>query len=1037
MRPQEARAAGLLLALSLALALACLAGCDARDGTARNSVDAARELRPGKTEAGSLTGSAPAAFRVSLDAGESLHVTFEQQGVDIVTVLLDKEGREILALDSPTGEHGPEHLFFVAEESGSFRLEARPFAPDGRGSYRVQMERRAALFADRLRARACRGVSEADALTRKEGPEARRDAFRRYAEAIDLWRETGEAYQEAVARIKLGKALVKAGESRSSAQQLERALALFKALGIESRQPALLNDLGVTYERLGVPGRARSSFEAAQASARRLGDRREETAAINNLGLLEQDSGEPWRALLLLDEALAGWRELGDARGEAATLHNQGTLYTLLGRLPEARRSLELALYHYRASGRPLDEAPTLVALGWARYLQGDIAGARRDLLRSLDLRRTGGDRRGEAVTLDRLGTLSRETGDLERAVAEYRQALAILQEIGDPKSRARTLSNLGETLTLQGHPEHGLHYQDEALRYLEDEGAPSAEAYARFRRAKAKRALGDHDAAWADMKKAIPRLEEIRARAESNDLRRTYFDSVHEQYEFAVDLLMELHSGAPGSGFDRLALEMAERAQARGLLDLVQEARGRRAVEQLGEHGRSLRRLDGEIRAAEQRQAERTAAGGRESEGAIEEARIRRLLREREKVLLAMRLRERGRELAARPLNASEIRRELLGTGTVLLIYSLGERRSFVWAISEQGIESAVLPERTLLEQAAVRLHGLLAGQGRRTGQIELTAKELSRLLLHDVAHRLKTRRVVVVPDGALAYIPFGALPDPVNGGPLLVRHEVVMLPSVSVLAAVRERAATRKPPPRLLAVLADPVFNRDDPRLTQVRGTGGEAQAAPDGKIVTRAARSLRMRTLARLPYSGREAESILALARPEQSLKATAFAATPELVTSGRLEEFRIVHFATHALINPRYPELSGVILSLFDQHGQPRPGFLRPHQIFSLHLPADLVVLSACRTGLGQEVEGEGLVGLTQSFFHAGTSRVIVSLWDVDDQATALLMERFYRELLHVPQSPAAALRAAQLWMREDPRWSAPYYWAGFVIQGDWT
>jgi CHAT domain-containing protein/Tfp pilus assembly protein PilF len=978
-----------------------------------------------------------AVHRVALGDGEFLHATLEQQGVDAVAALLDSEepeGGDLLAIDSPNGERGPEHVFFVAEKGGSYLLEVRSFGHGG-GRFTLGVETRPTTAMDRVRAEACAAVSRADAAMAGDAAD-RREALRWYEEAIAGWRRSREVYQEALTETRLGKALLHLGETRKATKRWERALSLAESRGFESLEPVLRNLLGIGHERLGELEQARAAHEAALAGARRQGDRYEETAAINNLGLVEKREGQPWRALLFFEEALAGWREQGNAGGAAATLHNLGALYTVLGKLPEARQSLDEALGLYRSLSRPRDEAITLLALGWVRFREGDVPGARTDLQRSLDLRREAGDRRGEAVTLDRLGTVSRETGQLDRAVSEYREALGLFAKVNDRQGRALTLSNLGETLTLRGDPAAGLRHQARALEVLEGRGQPSVEAYARFRRARAKRALGDLEAAWADMRTAIPKLEEIRKSAESDDLRLSYFDSVHEQYEFVVDLLMDLHGREPNGGYDRLALDLSEQARARGLLDLVAEARGGR----LEASSEELHRLEGEIREAERRHAVLLAGGDQEAALAAEEARIHRLLRERERILVDLRAGE--ADLSARPLGTAEIQR-LLDPGTVLLVYFLGEKRSFVWAVSDREVESAELPPRKLIETAALRLHALLARSHLEAtaDQLGLTAEELSAVLLGRVAHRLHGGRIIVVTDGALAYVPFGMLPHPAAGGePLLARHEVSRAPSASVLAAIRERAVARTPAPGLVGVVADPIFSRDDPRLAlsgrdPKKGFVLAGQGPATGGAVTRSALDLGLRSLARLPFSRQEAQAILALAGPERSFGVMGSAANLALVTGGRLEGFRIVHFATHALIHPRYPELSGVVLSLVDSEGRPQPGFLRSYQIFSLHLPAELVVLSACRTGLGHELDGEGLVGLTQSFFHAGASRVVVSLWDVDDEAAARLMERFYRELLVSGQPPAAALRAAQLALRDDPRWSAPYYWAGFVLQGD--
>jgi CHAT domain-containing protein len=278
------------------------------------------------------------------------------------------------------------------------------------------------------------------------------------------------------------------------------------------------------------------------------------------------------------------------------------------------------------------------------------------------------------------------------------------------------------------------------------------------------------------------------------------------------------------------------------------------------------------------------------------------------------------------------------------------------------------------------------------------------------------------------------------------------VHLPSASALALLRQEAAGRPAPSNLLAVLADPVFDAGDPRLATARkksppqGASGllasvrSANASPALPILTpdleRSVRGFHRDGFGRLVFSNEEADFIARLAPKGELLKATGFAANRTLVASGELSRYRIVHFATHGLINSEHPELSGLVLSLVDENGKPQDGFLRMHELFNLHLPADLVVLSACQTALGKEIKGEGLVGLTRGFMYAGAQRVVASMWQVDDQATALLMQAFYRGMLKENMRPAAALRAAQMEMSKQKRWASPYYWAGFVIQGEW-
>jgi CHAT domain-containing protein len=374
------------------------------------------------------------------------------------------------------------------------------------------------------------------------------------------------------------------------------------------------------------------------------------------------------------------------------------------------------------------------------------------------------------------------------------------------------------------------------------------------------------------------------------------------------------------------------------------------------------------------------------------------------------------------------EIQRRIVEPGSLILEYYLGRERSFLWALTPGAIESFELPAREVLDAEARRAALLLGASNKALArrEAELSLAGLSRLLLAPVAHRLRgAERLVIVPDGALWYIPFAALPDPGLEGPdgdptpLVVAHEIVTLPSLSALSRWRRDPARRHHAPGTIAVVADPVFDAADPRVAP-RPAVSRAASGP----------------FTRLPFSRDEAEAILSVAPRQGRWVALDFAASRDAIASGRLAPYRIVHFATHAVVDTENPDLSSVVLSMVDSHGRPRNGFLRLADIYSLHLPADLVVLSACRTALGREIRGEGLVGLTRGFFSAGARQVLVSLWPVEDRATAELMRRFYREIFGRKRPPAAALREAQIAMWREQGWRSAYYWAGFTLQGDW-
>jgi CHAT domain-containing protein len=283
------------------------------------------------------------------------------------------------------------------------------------------------------------------------------------------------------------------------------------------------------------------------------------------------------------------------------------------------------------------------------------------------------------------------------------------------------------------------------------------------------------------------------------------------------------------------------------------------------------------------------------------------------------------------------------------------------------------------------------------------------------------------------LQFIPFASLPDPTNARLLMLDHEIVTAPSTAVVALLRQETANRKPAPKTLAVFADPVFSSNDPRVANAQSAHAAQGAATDA---LRSAGELGLGDLRRLRFSRQEAEEITRYTNNDLKLEAVDFQASRALATSAELGQYRIVHFATHGLINNTHPELSGVVLSLVDEKGRPQNGFLRLYDLYNLKLSADLVVLSACQTALGKQIRGEGLVGLTRGFMYAGAPRVVSSLWQIDDRATAEFMKRFYEQMLGQKLRPAAALRAAQISMQKDPRWNQPHYWAAFTLQGEW-
>lgn len=1024
-------------------------------------------------------------YRLRVEAWSFARAVVDQRGVDLAVTVRGAQKQELFTQDTPVGLSGPEPVSVIAEADEEILLDVYAAAQDHtEGSYTITLlERRPAQPADRHRVDGERAVGRAQRLRATgKGEDIRaalaamdealghfraledrwweslahagrgsllqamgqpRDAMEAHRAAVALRADLGEPRYEAASRNSLGSILITLSQWAEAGTQLERALVLWRLAGDRSGESSTLHNLGSLASQQGDLETARRRYEEALALRRQLGDRYTTATTLSNLAATYRLLGELQTALAGYREALELRRAFDDRTGTRSILNNLGVLSSQLGETERAETYLREALALARESGDRLAQGNALQGLGGFYLQQGRAAEARPLLQEALDLFRGAGNRRAEAIALIGLGDLARRQGQAAEAVGLLSQALDLHRAVGYRVGEAEALIELALARAAAGDTEPARAALAEALALTRAMRLPGAEARTLTEMARLAAGRGQLTEALASIQEAIALLEDLRHNLAAPDLRAS-FRAVHEPaYALRVEILLRLHAKEPGGGWDAAALEAAEKSRARSLFERL-AAGGvelRRGVDPtLLDRETALRR---EVRALERRRTALADAPGTapEAVSAIE-AEIRRKLEDYRALEAEI--------LAASPAYAALARpepltvaamRQLLesgsGGGTAAVEIALGEERSHAWMLTRDGLHVRELPGRATLEESARRLLELVTAKERRAAQrqTEIAAAELSAQLLGPLADLLASfpgERLVLVADGALHAVPFGMLPfppAPASQEPLLARFEVVSLPSLSVLPVLR-RADGGESPSRLeIAVIADPVFSADDPRLAS-------AAVSPSTTQTTARLDERTRRGFERLTFSRREAEAILKLVPRDNGLAALGFQADRATATGPAVGGARIVHFATHALLDGKHPELSGIVLSLRDEKGQEQDGFLRLQDLYALDLSADLVVLSACRTALGREIPGEGLIGLTRGFFHAGAPRVVATLWDVQDGATAELMARFYRGLLQEKLPAATALRRAQLSLRAEKRWESPYFWAGFVLQGDW-
>ena len=989
-----------------------------------------REMKPGEIHR----------YAIGLRQGEYLQEVVEQRGVDIVQTLLDPNGQTVLVTDSPCGRQGPDPLAVIAPVTGIYSLNLSRTGSAGpppmEYELRVEAVREPGPL-DLLRARTVRAHADAGRVflgSPAEGLAHFLDALAGWEALGDrrmqMWTEKMVAFVHSVGFGAYGEAYERA----------RHALALAVELRDERAEAMLRSDIGVSLRRLGRLDEARTELERAISLHRAAGRHDLVGATLISLARFHRLDGELQDAFDRLNEALESFRALDHPMGQAVVRRELGETYLAAGDAQSALEQFQLALPN--SSQEPYPRGDCIRNIGFAHSQLGHLDQARAAYAEALAIFKTLGNRIAEADTYVSLGELDQEEGNLRAAAELFASALEVYRSRSYPLGEGLTQCRLGEIRLLLGELPGAQAAFEEALA-IGPRGSVSVSVCAESGLARVARDRGALEVAQARVESALATTESSRAALASPQVRAMALVSQQPLYELLIDVLMRRHQARPSGGDDVAAFEVSERSRARSFLELLREARievRRGAAPELLDEERSLhRRINAAAASLVDEQAaarsDRVEVLNRDLERlAGELAQTESLIRRASPQYAAL--------TQARPLNVAEIRAQVLDAETQLVQYALGDAGSYMWVVSATRVDSFALAPRAEIEAAARRVHDALS-KPMAIGVAECeerstAALELSRLILAPAARALTARRLLVVAADALQYVPFASLPL-AGGEPLVSRFEVVSAPSASVIASLRGEAREGSGGARKLAVFADAVFDSSDPRLVPMGRPGATARMASRGEETAPplepGLRGLR-HGLGRLPFSRLEADAISALAPDGDTLKATGFAANREAATSPRLADYRIIHFATHAIVNARQPELSGVVLSLFDRRGRHQDGFLRLHDVYNLSLAADLVVLSGCQTAVGKELRGEGLLGLTRGFMYAGARAVVASLWQVDDESTAELMKRFYRGMLKERRRPADALRAAQLEMSQDKRWAAPFYWAGFVIQGEW-
>ncbi|HMG72143.1 MAG TPA: CHAT domain-containing protein [Pyrinomonadaceae bacterium] len=830
-------------------------------------------------------------------------------------------------------------------------------------------------------------------------------ALKTAQKALRLWQAVKNKPGIARTYSQIGECYLAQNMVSEASQNYEAALQLWRDLNDRPAQAGALIGLGFVEYRKGQWADDISYLTRAQG----LIDEKAEPTRMGQIagGLAEafNESGMPDQGLFHSQRMLGYFRQTKDSIYIGYAYWMIGCSYYLLRQYDEAVGQFNLALAEGGRDG--LLAAQVNEYLGRAYVATGEYAGAFPHLQSALDVYVSTTNPKEEAQVRALMGQIYQQQGQLARARQSYEQALGIFTKLSDRVNQAAVYFAVGRL-------------------ELKNNNYDMAENYLRH---------------------SIDVTENLRRVSTSRDLTTAFSATVHDRYESYVECLMHKHRAQPAQSFNVKAFEMSEQGRGRALAELLRSTQTNLAPgldPQLAQREKSLRQS---LRVKEDYRVTLLSKEYKQKELVALNAEIAKLETEYKEVNETIRIQYPAYEQMNQPTawTLRQIQKQVIvDDQTVLLEYSLGVEKSYVWAVTNTKVTSYELPAQAQITEAAQRVYQLLKDRPgpNSTDALMNAAQYLGGLVLSPVASELNKARIIVAADGALNYIPFQIL-SASPGEPLVAGHEVVNEPSASILGQLRQEAASRQTPAKVLAAFGDPVFasnyaqrkETDAGRQVASAQTNEDEQWRHAERDIETGGDSFNPAGLQPLFYSKRELANLHEVAGGETFL-ATGFDATRERLASADLTKYAILHFATHGILDPKRPENSGLFLSMVDRDGQAQNGFVGLADIYRLHAPVNLVVLSACRTGLGKDVRGEGLVGLTRGFMYAGASSVVASLWKVDDEATAELMKRFYTNMLQRGMTPAEALRAAQNSIRQEPQWSAPYYWAAFTLQGDY-
>lgn len=878
-------------------------------------------------------------------------------------------------------------------------------------------------------------------------------AARYYQRALLLARRNGRPKTSALAYFAAAEWEYKKRNLPLMIEYQEKALYLFRQAEDKSGEAEVLTYLSYSYVMNNDRLKGKEQAQRAVEIQRELGNKRGLAFALISLGDAHKRMGEWQAAVTLFREAERIFPDKLDSYEKAILYDRFGVFYETYGDLIEAQKYYEKALNLFLELGNVFGSSELLTVLGQVSKQLGQQSLAISYFNQAREIAEKSKDPVSLGMADENLGDVYFDQKLNKKALNYYKNALKNFEKVGMQHLIASVTEKLGKQAEYQGNAVQARRLYQSALEMNKRIHSRVAQAQTLFSLAKLDNAQNQTAAALTNIEESLKLTEYLHNDIANSKLKRDYLSEAFARYELYVDLLMKMHQKSSNENYAIRGLQAAEQARSRSMIEILSLTQAnftKDAPPEIVQREKELHNLLNlkadkltDALSSKAPQAAIRKLDGEINELELQLEEIKAVLKQSSPIYSTFR--------NSSPFDLDEFQKRVLDDNSLLLEFHFGEERSYLWLVDKLEVVSFVLPPREQINRGLENLRELLVAREikkeesiddyqKRIREAEnrysLEAQNLSNVIFGQIADKIINKRLIVVPDGNMHYFPVSALPLPnaKSGEPILLTNETIYESSAQMLSLITKTGDQVAQAKKNLLVFSDPVFSADDSRLSaksnEIENSSIESYLA--GKF--RFAESLDM--LPRLVASKEESDSVISIVGAEGADVFSGFSANREQLFNAKVSDYKIIHLAAHGLIDKDRPELSGIILSRYDEKGRKIDEFLRLRDIYALNFSADLVVLSACSTSVGKQVKGEGLMSLNNAFLQSGAKSVVSSFWKVDDYATVELMKNFYAALAGGTNTPSQALRQAQLKMMQNPRYKSPFYWAAFNLQGNY-